>query len=87
MLKFLELLDHFERQITAGRSLVEVAHTVPGVDEMELILLEEEMDALELRITEIVDQDVSMRDVDDLEAKSGALYRRLVAIGQVVAKS
>ena len=87
MLKFLELLDHFERQIAAGRHLVEMAYSVPGIEEMDLLSLEEEMDLLEILIAEAVDKEVTMREVDDLEAKSDALYRRLLVVGQAIAKA
>lgn len=87
MMKFFELLDHFERQIAAGRTLIEIAQSVPGIDEMELISLEEEMDSLEMRIADIVDEAVTMREVDALESRSKDLYRRLLIVGQAIAKT
>lgn len=84
MLKFLELLNHLERQIAAGRQLVDLARVIPEADQAELDRLEDDMDALDLRIVDVVDDDVDMREINELERLSSDLYKRLLVVGQVI---
>lgn len=84
MLKFLEMLDHLEKQISAGRDLIDVARTLPSIDELALIDLEEELDQIENHIAEIDLRGATMADADALNKDSGELYERLMALGKLI---